>query len=134
MTDELDLGRPRADLIRSLERRWALTVGPPFDGDGVSCAWVAPVVMSDGTAAVLKLGMPDFEGEHEVDALRFWNGDGSVRLLDADDTWGAMLLERCDPGTTLRTLPEAEQDLIIARLEGRMARHRSKAVRRRSRV
>jgi streptomycin 6-kinase len=110
------------DVIRALERRWLLTVGTPFDGDDVSCAWVAPVAIDDGTAAVLKLGMPHMEGEHEIDALRFWNGDTTVRLLEADDALGAMLLERCEPGTALRTLPEPEQDVIIARLLRRLWR------------
>lgn len=110
------------DVISALERRWALTVGPPFDGDNVSCAWVAPAALGDGTAAVLKLGMPHMEGENEIDALRFWNGDASVRLLEADDALGALLLERCEPGTALRVLPEAEQDATIARLLRRLWR------------
>jgi streptomycin 6-kinase len=37
-----------------------------------------------------------------------------VRLLEADDASGAMLLERCLPGTTLRSEPEPAQDVIIA--------------------
>ena len=37
-----------------------------------------------------------------------------VRLLEADDDSGAMLLERCLPGTTLRSEPEPAQDVIIA--------------------
>lgn len=110
------------DVVHLLERRWSFTVGTPFDGDAVSCAWVAPVAMDDGTAAVLKLGMPHMEGEHEIDGLRFWHGDGTVRLLEADDAFGAMLLERCEPGTALRILPEPEQDVVIARLLRRLWR------------
>jgi streptomycin 6-kinase len=108
--------------VRTLERRWSLKLAPPFESEDVSCAWVAPVTRRDGTEAVLKLAMPHMEGEHEIDALRFWNGDPSVRLLDADDSLGAMLLERCQPGTSLRTLSEPEQDRIIARLLGRLWR------------
>jgi len=37
-----------------------------------------------------------------------------VKLLEGDDESGAMLLERCLPGTTLRSEPEPEQDKIIA--------------------
>ena len=51
--------------LRDLERSWSLALGPPFDGDEVSCSWVAPVTRADGTSAVLKLGMPHVEGEHE---------------------------------------------------------------------
>jgi streptomycin 6-kinase len=54
--------------------------------------------------------------------LRFWDGNPTVRLLEADDDLGAMLLERCEPGTVLRTLPEYEQDLIIAALLRRLWR------------
>ena len=55
------LGRlPHA--IRELAGKWSLSLGAPFDSGDVSCAWVAPVVRADGTHAVLKLGMPHFEG------------------------------------------------------------------------
>ena len=107
---------------RSLERRWSLTLGAPFKDEEVSCAWVAPVALANGTDAVLKLGMPHMEGEHELEGLRFWNGDPTVRLLEADDELGAMLLERCEPGTVLRALSESEQDLVIAKLLRRLWR------------
>jgi streptomycin 6-kinase len=110
------------DMLHDLEQRWSLTLGAPFDGDEVSCAWVAPVALATGRSAVLKLGMPHMEGEHEIDGLRFWNGDPTVWLLDADDDRGAMLLEHCEPGTVLRTLPEPEQDLVIAPLLRRLWR------------
>jgi streptomycin 6-kinase len=110
------------DALHELERRWSLTVEAPFDQDEGSCAWVAPATRRDGSAAVLKLGMPHMEAEHEIDALRFWAGDPAVRLLDADVELNAMLLERCEPGTTLRTLPEPEQDVVIAQLLRRLWR------------
>jgi len=108
--------------VDELARRWQLTVGSPFDREGGSCAWVAPATRSDGTRAVLKLAMPHFEGEHEIDGLRFWSGNPTVQLLESDEVLGAMLLERCDPGTPLRTIPEPEQDLEIAQLLRRLWR------------
>src|ERR1041384_5919746 len=66
--------------------------------------------------------MPHMEGEHELQGLRFWRGGPTVHLLKADDTTGAMLLERCNPGTSLRALPEAEQDVVIAGLLRRLWR------------
>jgi streptomycin 6-kinase len=113
------------DAIRELQDRWSLSLGTPFDGEEVSCAWVAPAVRSDGSGAVLKLGMPHMEAEHEIQALRFWNGDPTVRLLEADETRNAMLLERCEPGTVLRQLPEPEQDVVIAGLLRRLWRRPS---------
>ena len=108
--------------IRELQDKWSLLLGDPFDGNEVSCAWVAPAVRRDGTRAILKLGMPHMEGEHEIQGLRFWEGDPTVRLLEADEGLNAMLLERCEPGTVLRHLPEPEQDVILAGLLRRLWR------------
>ena len=72
------------------------------------------MVCCDGAQAVLKLAMPHMEGEHEIQGLRYWSGTSMVKLLEANDDSGAMLLERCLPGTTLRSQPEPAQDEIIA--------------------
>jgi streptomycin 6-kinase len=80
------------------------------------------VTLASGATAVLKVSMPHLEGEHEIQGLRFWSGDPTVRLLAGEDDLGAMLLERCEPGTALRSLPEAEQDAVIARLLRRIWR------------
>jgi hypothetical protein len=37
-----------------------------------------------------------------------------VQLREADERLGAMLIERCLPGTELRELPEPEQETVIA--------------------
>jgi streptomycin 6-kinase len=109
-------------VIGELQARWSLSLGAPFDGSEVSCAWVAPAVRTDGSGAVLKLGMPHMEGVHELQALHFWDGDPAVRLLEADTDLNAMLLERCEPGTVLREVPEAEQDVVMAGLLRRLWR------------
>jgi streptomycin 6-kinase len=71
---------------------------------------------------VLKIAVPHFEGMHEIAGLRFWAGDPTVRLLESDEGVGGMLLERCEPGTSLRAEPEAGQDVEIARLLRRLWR------------
>jgi streptomycin 6-kinase len=109
------------DRVRNLTRRWAITVGDPIDTEETSAAWVAPA-MREGAAYVLKIGLPHMEADHEIDGLRFWNGDPTVQLIDADDRLGAMLLERCVPGTELRRIPEPQQDVVIAGLLHRMWR------------
>lgn len=108
------------DVIDRLARRWSLQVGAPFDHGEGSCAWVAPARRSDGSPAVLKLGMPHMEGLHEIDGLRFWQGDPTVILYEADPELGAMLIELCEPGTPLRSLPEPEQDVVLAGLLRRL--------------
>ncbi|MFY9937716.1 MAG: aminoglycoside phosphotransferase family protein [Silvibacterium sp.] len=102
-------------LRRQLEVRWSLRLGDPFDHAG-SCSWVAPASRANGEPAVLKLAMPHMEGQDEILGLRFWNGNSTVKLLEADLESGAMLLERCLPGTTLHSESETRQDEVVANL------------------
>ena len=110
------------DAVEKLMHLWALNLDGPLDAREASCSYVAAVLCKDRTPAVLKIPMPHMEGEHEIQGLRFWNGDPTVRLLAADDHVGAMLLERCQPGTTLRTLAECDQDVVISDLLRRLWR------------
>ncbi len=104
------------DVVHELAREWALTLGSPFDDAEATCSWVVRAIRADGSRVVLKVAMPHFEGLHEIAGLRFWSGDPTVRLLEAREDLGAMLLERVEPGTSLRGLPEPEQDVEIAAL------------------
>ncbi|MDN5852365.1 MAG: aminoglycoside phosphotransferase family protein [Actinomycetia bacterium] len=87
---------------------WDLEVGDPYE---LSFNWVAPVRRSDGSAAVLKLGVPS--SDHlleEAEALRCFDGHGAVRLLDRDPVRGALLIEHAAPGTMLRELVPTKDD------------------------
>ena len=97
--------------IANCERRWSLTVGPPFE---LSYNYVAPAVRADGTDAVLKLGVPNRELLSEIAALSFYDGRGIARLLESDAEQGIMLLERLKPGTPLVTLADDERMTAIA--------------------
>jgi streptomycin 6-kinase len=85
-------------------RRWDLTLdGPCMHG---LASVVQPVRRNDGTPAVLKLPLIDEEQPGEAAALRTWDGDGAVRLLDEDpDTW-VLLLERVDGSRDLTSVPD----------------------------
>lgn len=99
-------------LIDACERRWSLTALPPFPD--LSYNYVAPAVLADGTAVVLKLGVLNPELLTEIEALRFYDGRGMCRLLAADSEWGALVLERLKPGTMLVSLEDDEQATSIA--------------------
>jgi streptomycin 6-kinase len=102
--------------VAELGRGWGLSFDAVGAGADATCSFVAFVHRADGTPAALKLGLPHMEAEHELEGLRFWNGDPTVRLLEADAARGALLLERCEPGTPLSERPEPEQDRVIAEL------------------
>ena len=106
-------------IIAELVSKWSLTIGQSFASGGTG-SWVARVIRSDGSPAVLKIGLPHMESIHEADGLRCWNGDGTVRLFEADEKSGAVLIELCEPGTPLREISEEEQDKVIAGLLGRL--------------
>ena len=92
--------------------RWDLRLGAPFADAYESMAF--PAERSDGTQGVLKLHFPHRENAHEAAALAVWNGNGAVRLLDWDADLGALLLERCVPGTPLSAAPpEVALDALI---------------------
>jgi streptomycin 6-kinase len=78
-------------LVRDLLDEWDLRAGAePSYGE---CALVVPVTTTDGVEAMLKVGFPHWEAEHEHLALRKWDGRGAVRLLRADPHRYALLLE-----------------------------------------
>jgi streptomycin 6-kinase len=105
-------------LTRALLDEWELAV----DGwlmHGFT-AVVVPVVQGSGEPAVLKIGFPDDESEHEHLALTTWAGDGAVRLLRADPHRRAMLLERLHPHETLRSVPVGDACEAVAGLYSRL--------------
>jgi len=104
--------------LDDLLARWQLTRGPEYpSGAG---GRVLQVERSDGSPAVLKLGLPHREAVQEPDALERWDGDGAVRLLERDDERSAMLLERCEPGTPLSRLETAAAMDVLAELLPRL--------------
>jgi len=107
------------ETLEHLKGRWSIELGAPFDAE---VSWVAPVTLRSGMPAILKLGMPHFEGEDELRGLLFWNGDPTVQVLEADEESNALLLERCIPGTPLSAIPEEQQDPVIAGLLRRLWR------------
>nr|WP_237527595.1 MULTISPECIES: aminoglycoside phosphotransferase family protein [unclassified Streptomyces] len=105
--------------VREFVERWELTVdGDPMHG---MAALVLPVVCADGTPAAVKFQLLDEETEGEPVALRVWDGDGAVRLLDHDAATGTMLLERLDSGRMLSTMADTRKAvLVLAELLARL--------------
>ncbi|MBN9673160.1 aminoglycoside phosphotransferase family protein [Roseibium aggregatum] len=99
------------------DRFKAVPDGPAFSGGNVS--YVLPVTRN-GLPAVLKLQFTDRESRHEADALAHWNGNGASRLLAHAPDLGALLLERCHPGTFLADASDADAINILGGLLRRL--------------
>jgi streptomycin 6-kinase len=103
-------GLPTA--VSAVARQWSLRVQAPFAG--LSYNYAAPVERADGSTAVLKLRFPSpvlFFAE--VEALRLYDGDGVVRLLEVDFERRALLLERALPGVDLWSLQDEDRQAEI---------------------
>lgn len=108
-------------VVAELAERWELALGPPYSGG--THALVLAVTRADGSAAVLKVPLVDDENRAEAAALRCYDGDGAVRLYDADPWTGALLLERLEPGTPLVDHPDRDEAVAVAcRLLRRLSR------------
>ena len=96
------MGRLEA-VARGAATRFGVPLGEAYAMSNFS--FVAPA----GDEAVVKVRWEeDDESKEEADALRLWNGNGAVRLLDEDPADRALLLERAMPGTDISLLAEDE--------------------------
>ena len=106
LTREGEAARPwlarLPELVGELCARWGLRVaGDPLHG---YLALVVPVLRGKARYA-LKVSWLDGETVNEAAALTLWDGGGAVRLINADDEAGALLLEWLYPR---RRLAEAD--------------------------
>ncbi|MBM4418173.1 MAG: hypothetical protein FJ033_07655 [Chloroflexi bacterium] len=100
------------DLLAGLAKDWDLAIGPYYPNIWINYVAPATRVLPGGgrEGGVLKVSRYLDETANEIAALRRWEGDGAARLLRVDETRGAMLLERIDPGTMLVDLAESDDD------------------------
>jgi streptomycin 6-kinase len=102
--------------VQSQCERWDLRL----DGELAhgSNAIVLPV-RRHGEPLALRMTPPGPDVTEQLHALRWWDGRGVVRLLEADPDRGAMLLERL--GSSLSDAPLAEAVGILGGLMRRLA-------------
>jgi streptomycin 6-kinase len=98
-------------LLDEATLRWNLVLG---DHLLLSYNYVCAATQKDGSAAVLKIGVPNPELTSEINSLRLYNGQGACRILEADARKGMLLLERLQPGTILASLEDDDQATEIA--------------------
>jgi streptomycin 6-kinase len=105
-------------LIEELCSVWGLTPAGPVRHGYVGV--VVPVTR-EGITLALKVSWIDESSKQEALVLRAWNGRGAVRLLEAREESGALLLEWLDPDRTLATVPPDAAAEIAGGLLRRLA-------------
>jgi streptomycin 6-kinase len=103
-------------LLDEAARRWSLTDIQPVSNLSYNfvCYALSGAARPHSQSVVLKIGVPDKELTGEMAALRLFNGEGAVRLMDCDEKKGFLLLERLQPGIMLSTLEDDEEATHIA--------------------
>lgn len=93
-------------IIEEYREKWDLSIHGPVDN--LSYNYVLNVLQKDGTPAILKVGVPNWDFSNEINTLITYNGIGCVKILRFDHKDGIMLLEKISPGNMLYSLPEEQ--------------------------
>lgn len=110
-----------ADLPRSVRAQclvWDLEItGELAHGSNA----IAIPVARGGECFVLRMTPPGADVADQIKALQFWDGRGTVELIEADADNGAMLLERLAMDGSLSRQPVADAIAIIGLIMRRLA-------------
>ena len=99
-------------IVDRCRAKWGLAPGTPCPT--MSMNYIEFTTTAAGQPVALKVGVPHAELFAEMETLGLYEGKRAARLLDADHTLGALLLQRLQPGTMLWQLGDNEQETRIA--------------------
>ena len=89
-------------IIEKCEQLWHLEIEKSsFE---LSYNYVTSVKQEDGSSAILKVGFPHEELFNEVKTLQVLDGHCVARLLNSNKELAAMLIEKIQPGTVLKSI------------------------------
>ena len=101
-------------LLEQCCKRWGLEILQPIDG--LSFNYITLVKSRTGEILILKIGVPHPELYTEMAALDIYAGRHCVKLIDADQDLGAMLMQRITPGLRLCDFSTNKEQTRIAGL------------------
>lgn len=101
------------DIIDALAKHWNLSHFTPIDNKTFS--YVAKAITNTNTnqPIVLKICCDEKSMTNEIQALKYFDGDGSIQLLDYHPKYNASLLQQAIPGTTLKTIYPTQIDYVM---------------------
>ena len=100
------------DIITRCREKWGLAEGAP--APFMSMNWIEFTTAAAGDPVALKIGVPHDDLFTEMEALRAFEGNGAVHLVDADRELAAILMDRIIPGTMLWKLGDDEEQTRLA--------------------
>jgi streptomycin 6-kinase len=95
------------DFLKKCENTLKIKLRQPFHN--LSYNYVAQAILSDGSSAVFKCGVPNKELASEIAALAHFAGNGAANLIAADAKDGWLLIEKVESGTRLSTIDNDDE-------------------------
>src|SRR5271169_5274492 len=99
-----------SNTLQTLCQAWDLRDLKPFPN--LSYHFVARCLQKE-RSVVLKCGVPTPEFNQQLDALNFFHGSGTPKVLLYDTTLGAYLMESINPGISLKTAHFFDEDVCV---------------------
>jgi len=75
--------------------------------------YVAPCRLPDGNYAIFKCGIPNDELKSEILALKYFDGNGSVKLIASNGDEGWLLIDKLEPGMMLSSVEDDDKATCI---------------------
>jgi streptomycin 6-kinase len=98
-------------VIKSLKTSWKLHDITPVKN--MTFNYVAKAITTTGQPVILKIGYDPKSIENEKQALIYFNGNGSIKLIDHAEKYHALLLQQAISGITLTSFYPHQIDLVI---------------------
>ena len=97
-------------LVERYAEKWRLQVEEPVER--LTYHYVVKVRDLNKRPLILKLGVPRKDVTREIIAVRLYNGRRFAQLLAHDESGGALLLERLEPGVMLSEVKDEETAIL----------------------
>jgi streptomycin 6-kinase len=99
------------DLVDELAAYWQLNNIVPVNN--MTFNYVAKAVTLTNQSVVLKVGCDEKSISDEMQALRYFDGGGSIQLISSHPACHALLLQQAIPGTALKSLYPSQIDYVM---------------------
>jgi streptomycin 6-kinase len=91
---------------------WDIELLHPFEN--LSYNFISTVRNAKGLEMVLKVGVPNPELTSEINALKYYSGNGTANIIKSSANHGALLVEALKPGEPLYNIKDDEEATHIA--------------------
>ena len=98
-------------IVDELAAYWELSDIAPVDN--MTFNYVAKATMSANQPVILKISCDEKSIANEFQALKYFNGSGSIQLIAHHETYHALLLQQAVPGITLKSLYSSQPDYVM---------------------